>query len=780
MFLLLGYGTKVGLVPLHAWLPDAHAEGPTPISAVLSGLLLNVALYAVLRFKMLLAGNPEALAPGPLMIGMGLVSLLFAAFMLYRRRDIKRLFAYSSIEHMGIITFAFGMGGPLANFAGLLHMTMHSLTKSAIFFAVGHIAQVKGTQKIADIGGLTASNPLLGWGLVVGVVAIAGLPPLGIFMSEFLVVELDLGAQPLLALPLVLGLLVAIGALFLRLNRIAFGEPRGANHKVKCSYVPMFAASRRSCSPRASICPHRSSPGSRPWRSCSDRQGNGTAHRHRQDRPEGGKPPALAARHCRQRRLAARDPSAGRGARHAARPVGRQGRSALALLEEPSAAIAVFTLAMPRRQVPFGRRASSAGDPARARHRDLYGLKPVGAADTRPWLDLGFWGVTASARHKREARGSKPIRLRLPARGRRGPASDPGRPRPCRHHRARAFPLHRQRRDGGAARGAARLCAQGHRVADDRRRASTRARKLAGRTSGDSTVAYALAFAQAVEAALQIKVPARAVWLRALMAELERIANHFGDIGAICNDASFSLIYAECGILRERTLRAAQACFGHRLMMDRIVPGGVDRRSRATAASRHLRALIETVRQSFPELVEIYDNTASLQDRTVTTGYLAPTLARAFGAGGYVGRASGRAFDARESGRLCALRPARIRGAGARRRRRQCARMDPHPRGRAEPAADRADPRTPARGPHSRRPRQAGGVREGLALVEAFRGDVLVWVRIGADGTIERCHLRDPSWFQWPLLEVAIEGNIVADFPLCNKSFNCSYSGHDL
>ena len=174
VFLLLGYGTKVGLAPLHAWLPDAHAEGPTPISAVLSGLLLNVALYALLRFKMLLAVNPLALAPGPLMVTLGLVSLVFAAFMLYRRRDIKRMFAYSSIEHMGIITFAFGMGGPIANFAGLLHMTMHSLTKSAIFYAVGHIAQVKGTQKIADMGGLTVTNPVLGWGLVLGVVAIAG------------------------------------------------------------------------------------------------------------------------------------------------------------------------------------------------------------------------------------------------------------------------------------------------------------------------------------------------------------------------------------------------------------------------------------------------------------------------------------------------------------------------------------------------------------------------------------------------------------------------------
>jgi len=241
VFLLLGYGTKVGLAPLHAWLPDAHAEGPTPISAVLSGLLLNVALYALLRFKMLLATNPNAVAPGPLMVTLGLISLIFASFMLYRRRDIKRMFAYSSIEHMGIITFAFGIGGPLANFAGLLHMTMHSLTKSAIFFAVGHIAQVKGTQKIADMGGLTETNPALGWGLVLGVVAIAGLPPLGIFMSEFLLVSSTFAREPWLAIPLVFGILLGLGALFLRLNTIAFGEPRGPSAKATASYLPMYS-----------------------------------------------------------------------------------------------------------------------------------------------------------------------------------------------------------------------------------------------------------------------------------------------------------------------------------------------------------------------------------------------------------------------------------------------------------------------------------------------------------------------------------------------------------
>lgn len=243
IFLLLGYGTKAGLVPLHAWLPDAHAEGPTPISAVLSGLLLNVALYAVLRFKMLMSANPNALAPGPLMVGMGLLSLLFAGFMFYRRGDIKRLFAYSSIEHMGIITFAFGMGGPLANFAGLLHMTMHSLTKSAIFFAVGHISQVKGTQRISNIRGLTATHPLLGWGWVAGVIAIAGMPPFGVFMSEFLVVSSTFAREPWLALPLVIGLLLGFGTLLWRLHGMAFGESHSADAPgpSPISALPMMA-----------------------------------------------------------------------------------------------------------------------------------------------------------------------------------------------------------------------------------------------------------------------------------------------------------------------------------------------------------------------------------------------------------------------------------------------------------------------------------------------------------------------------------------------------------
>jgi hydrogenase-4 component F len=240
VFLLVGYGTKVGLAPFHAWLPDAHAEGPTPISAVLSGLLLNVALYALLRFKMLLAANPGTLNVGIIMVVLGLVSLVFAAFMLFRRRDIKRLFAYSSIEHMGIITFAFGMGGAVANFAGLLHMTMHSLTKSAIFFAVGHIAQVKGTQHIAQIRGLSVTHPVLAVGLALGVIAIAGLPPFGVFLSEFMLVSSTFARQPLLAVVLVIGLLVAFSALVLRLQQVLFGEPSGPVGKVSASYVPLF------------------------------------------------------------------------------------------------------------------------------------------------------------------------------------------------------------------------------------------------------------------------------------------------------------------------------------------------------------------------------------------------------------------------------------------------------------------------------------------------------------------------------------------------------------
>jgi hydrogenase-4 component F len=224
VFLLVGYGTKVGLAPLHNWLPDAHAEGPTPVSAVLSGLLLNVALYAVVRCKVLVEGSLQTSFARDLMMGFGLLSVVVAAFLLSRQKDVKRLFAYSSIEHMGIITFAFGMGGPVASFAGLLHMTVHSLTKSAIFFTVGHAAQKAGTQVMDDIRGLITTNPAIGWGLALGSLAILGMPPFGVFASEFLILTTAMREQPWATPLLLLALGVAFAAVFSRVQPMVFGE----------------------------------------------------------------------------------------------------------------------------------------------------------------------------------------------------------------------------------------------------------------------------------------------------------------------------------------------------------------------------------------------------------------------------------------------------------------------------------------------------------------------------------------------------------------------------
>jgi len=224
VFLLVGYGTKVGLAPLHNWLPDAHAEGPTPVSAVLSGLLLNVALYAVLRCKVLADGALHSNLVGLLMMGFGLLSVVVAAFFLSRQKDIKRMFAYSSIEHMGIVTFAFGMGGPVANFAGLLHMTVHSLTKSAIFFAVGHATQKSGTQVMEHIRGLIKHNPTIGWGLMLGTLAILGMPPFGVFASEFLILTTAMKQQPWATPLLLVALGVAFAAIFGKVQPMVFGE----------------------------------------------------------------------------------------------------------------------------------------------------------------------------------------------------------------------------------------------------------------------------------------------------------------------------------------------------------------------------------------------------------------------------------------------------------------------------------------------------------------------------------------------------------------------------
>ncbi len=290
-------------------------------------------------------------------------------------------------------------------------------------------------------------------------------------------------------------------------------------------------------------------------------------------------------------------------------------------------------------------------------------------------------------------------------------------------------------------------------------------------------MAYALAFSRAAEAALGVEVPARAHWLRALMAEVERVANHLGDIGAVCNDAAFALMHAHMGVLRERTLKAASTAFGHRLMMDRVIPGGVavDLDGPGAAA---LRAHVAQVRKRLPALFALYDETASLQDRTVKTGLLSRELAQAYAAGGYVGRASGRPFDARRAlpyppyPLLTFKVPVLEEGDVDARVRIRFAEVE-QSLGLIEQILGQA--------PYGKVNITLGaGAGEGLAVVEGFRGDVLAWVRLRADGRVDQARLRDPSWFQWPLLEAAIEGNIVADFPLCNKSFNCAYAGCDL
>lgn len=408
--------------------------------------------------------------------------------------------------------------------------------------------------------------------------------------------------------------------------------------------------------------------------------------------------------------------------------------------------------------------------------RDLFGLLPIGLPDTRPWLDHGMWPV----RHPLGGQTPSPaLAVPYPFLGAQGEGL----------HQIPVGPVHA----GVIEPGHFRFTAGGETVVRLEERLGythkgveglmigadiKHAAKLAGRVSGDSTVAYALAFANAVESIHDATVPARAVWLRGLMAELERLANHFGDIGAICNDAAFALMHAHCSVLRERVLRTAMTCFGHRLMMDRIIPGGISNDLVADGEVA-LKDLLAEIRRVFPALVELYDNTASLQDRTVGTGIVDPALARQYGCGGFIGRASGRRFDTRRvlpyppyddlrfeipvlsDGDVNARVWIRIREVE-----------------QSLSLIDQILERLPPGPVHADLSQARAG--EAMALVEGFRGDILVWVSLDEHGRIRRCHLRDPSWFQWPLLEAAIDGNIVADFPLCNKSFNCSYSGHDL
>ena len=407
---------------------------------------------------------------------------------------------------------------------------------------------------------------------------------------------------------------------------------------------------------------------------------------------------------------------------------------------------------------------------------DLYGYLALGAPDGRRWLDHGRWPLRHPLGDRSGHDGAGDAYAFLEARG-PGLHQIPVGP----VHAGIIEPGHFRFHAGGEAivRLEERLGYK-HKGVDALMRGATleRAAALAGRVSGDSTAAYAIAFARAVEGALGAEAPPRAHALRGVMAELERIANHFGDIGAICNDAAFALMLAHCGILRERTLRAAKSAFGHRLMMDAVVPGGVAV-DIAPEGAAGILALVAEARATFPKLVRLYDNTASLQDRTVGTGVLKAELTRTFGAGGVVGRASGRDFDARRDhpyppyDALSFKVPTRKAGDVNARIWVRIAEV-----GESLELIEKMLERLPE-GP-IRAALPAKGAGEGWALVEAFRGDVFAHVRLADDGAVARCHLRDASWLQWPLLEAAIEGNIVADFPLCNKSFNGSYSGCDL
>jgi Ni,Fe-hydrogenase III large subunit len=447
----------------------------------------------------------------------------------------------------------------------------------------------------------------------------------------------------------------------------------------------------------------------------------------------------------------------------------------MALAVQDPLEIAILSLPCPDGAFPsVGRHHPPAIRPERA-IRDLFGLTPQGAVDARPWLDHGRWGKRRPLGDAQADAGDGERYAFLPVEGES-------------LHQIPVGPVHA----GIIEPGHFRFTANGESVVRLEERLGyvhkgidslmigadlDKAAKLAGRTSGDSTVAYAIAFSRAVEAAASVEAPPRAHYLRALMAELERLANHFGDIGAICNDASFSMMHAHCGVLRERVLRFADAAFGHRLMMDCVVPGGVAAEM-APGSAEKLRALVDEIRRAFPPLVELYDHTASLLDRTVGTGILKHELAERFAPGGYVGRASGRSFDARKVlpyPPYDALRfdvPSRQEGdVNAR----IWIRIDEVHESLS--LIDQMMQLMPGGAVKVDVPPNTG---EGFALVEGFRGDVLAWVKLGSDGRVANCHLRDPSWFHWPLLEAVIEGNIVADFPLCNKSFNCSYSGHDL
>jgi len=430
----------------------------------------------------------------------------------------------------------------------------------------------------------------------------------------------------------------------------------------------------------------------------------------------------------------------------------------LALRDEGDGTHALARYAAPSRRFPSIGRVRPGAIRLERAIRDLHGIEAEEAPDLRPWLDHGR-GAYSFLPAEGEGVHQIPV----------GPVHagiiEPGH---FRFHANGELIVRLEGRLGYVHKGIEGLAVG---------RTPDEAAPLAARVSGDSTVAHAIAFAAAVERALAQSVPPRAIVLRALMAEVERIANHLGDFGAICNDAAFTLIHAHATTARERVLQAAETCFGHRLMMDSVVPGGVTVDLLPEGVTRLLRLVDETER-TLTYLFRIYDNKPSLLDRTVSTGVTLSELVHRFGVGGFVGRAAGRAVDARKSpgyapyDELDFEVPLSIEA-------------DVHARllirVQEMHQSFRLVRQMLERMPGGEvRAALAAGSGEGTALIESFRGDIFAYVRLDADGRVARYHPRDPSWFQWPLLEACVENNIVADFPLCNKSFNCSYAGHDL
>jgi Ni,Fe-hydrogenase III large subunit len=445
-----------------------------------------------------------------------------------------------------------------------------------------------------------------------------------------------------------------------------------------------------------------------------------------------------------------------------------------AFLEESSGRLLLASCPASERKYP----ALSPARPGAVRFermiRDLWGLEAAGGVDLRPWLDHGRWPLLEPMAARPIRHGNPPEHPGfLPIAGEGwhqipvGPVHagiiEPG------HFRFTVqgeLVVRLEQRLGYAHKGTLGLMAG---------KSPRTAAPFAARLSGDATVAHSLAFAEAAEAATRTAPPPRALWLRAVMLELERIANHLGDWGFICNDAAFAWPHARCGLLREGVLRGNARAFGHRLMMDRVIPGGV---ALDLVDPAPILAALDAVQAEMPALVAIYEDHASLQDRVVGTGILAPALAARFAAGGVVGRASGRRFDARlafPTGPYAGGPPTlAVREEGD---------VDARVRLRIAELAEsirlvrRGLATLPPGDIHAALPQRGG---EGLGVVESFRGEILTWVALDDGGLIRGVFPRDPSWLQWPLLEAVVEGNIVADFPLCNKSFNCSYSGVDL